>query len=63
MILSAIIIWTGMAILQGLDGDANPAIVAINLPIWLCLAVQIYYVVPLVEARRVLMLNFEGAQA
>lgn len=63
VILSAVIIWTGMAILQGLDGDANPAIVAINLPIWLCLAVQIYYVVPLVEARRALMLNFEGAPA
>ena len=63
MILSAIIIWTGMAILQGFDGGANPAIAVTNLPIWLCLAVQIYYVVPLVEARRVLMLNFEGAQA
>jgi hypothetical protein len=63
MILSTIIMWTGLAVLQGFDDDANPAIIAMNLPIWLCFAVQIYYVIPLVETRRALMLNFEGARA
>ncbi|MEU9806283.1 hypothetical protein [Mycobacterium sp. NPDC050853] len=63
LILSTIVMWTGLAVLQGFDDDANPAIIAMNLPIWLCLAVQTYYVFPLVDARRALMLHSEGARA
>lgn len=51
-----------LAIMESLTRHPNPASFVMNLPIWLCFTVQIYYVVPLVEARRALMLNSEGVQ-
>ncbi|WP_078353183.1 hypothetical protein [Mycobacteroides chelonae] len=60
--LGMICLWTGMAILQTFDSSTNPALIVMNLPLWVFYAVHHYYVLPLVEARRALMLNAEGAQ-
>ncbi|OHT86960.1 hypothetical protein [Mycobacteroides saopaulense] len=60
--LGMICLWTAMAALQAFDGSANPALILMNLPLWVFYAMHHYYVIPLVEARRALMLNTEGAQ-
>lgn len=63
MALGMICLWTAMAILQAFDRSANSALILMNLPLWVFYAVHQYYVLPLIEARRALMLNDKGVQA
>ncbi|MUM16245.1 hypothetical protein FZI91_11125 [Mycobacterium sp. CBMA271] len=59
-VLGLLCFWCLLAVVQSLSLHPNPEIVAMNMPVWGCVAIQLYYVVPLVEARRALMLNAEG---
>lgn len=62
MSLWMLCVWPVLAVLQSFATSPNPVLIAMNLPVFVCIAVQQYYVLPLMEARRALLLNVEGVQ-